>query len=509
MSHETNRIVSAIGIFVFVLFGLHFVNYAPDDIWISLRYADNLADGQGLTYNPGERIEGYSNFLWVLVLSLFGPLTDKYMLTLVAKFLGLTCGVLAVWLLARTAKSAPFGGGAKKYWGLAPFALGLYGYPAFWSSTGMETGFYLLLVVAALGAHLTWIKKGGYIWAMLAAAAFIATALTRPEGILFFAAALFAEFLSRLRHKKLPDGSTWLWMMAVLAAYAAFFLWRHSYFGQWWPNTFYAKAGGGYAKYVEGARYLLLNLAALGWSNPILLVLLAVPFAMHRKVDRARGFLGLCIAGQLAFVLFAGGDWMGGARFLVPAMPVAALLIPETVYRMQMRFSSSTATFATGWGALVLAVILVGNFGVHLYNAKQVRHDVSGFRAYDGARFFKPDHFMIADYLRADAKPDDLVALGEAGLIPYLTDLPALDLFGLMDPHLARLPGLRHQKIDNDYVFGRDPAYVVLGGCKVWSDGMTSDFAYARELLRDSRLIERYDRSFMHHTFLVFKRKSE
>ena len=41
--------------------------YTVDDAYISFRYARNLVEGLGLVYNPGERIEGYTNFLWTLM----------------------------------------------------------------------------------------------------------------------------------------------------------------------------------------------------------------------------------------------------------------------------------------------------------------------------------------------------------------------------------------------------------------------------------------------------------
>ena len=45
--------------------------FVIDDAFISFRYAQNLNDGHGLVFNPGERVEGYSNLLWVL-LTAFG-----------------------------------------------------------------------------------------------------------------------------------------------------------------------------------------------------------------------------------------------------------------------------------------------------------------------------------------------------------------------------------------------------------------------------------------------------
>src|SRR5206468_5817414 len=40
-----------------------------DDAFISYRYARNLAEGNGLVYNSGERVEGYTNFLWTVLLA--------------------------------------------------------------------------------------------------------------------------------------------------------------------------------------------------------------------------------------------------------------------------------------------------------------------------------------------------------------------------------------------------------------------------------------------------------
>ena len=54
-------------LFCFVWQSLYYFPYIVDDTFISLRYARNLIDGNGLVYNPGQRVEGYSNFLWVVL----------------------------------------------------------------------------------------------------------------------------------------------------------------------------------------------------------------------------------------------------------------------------------------------------------------------------------------------------------------------------------------------------------------------------------------------------------
>jgi arabinofuranosyltransferase len=39
--------------------------WVVDDAYISFRYAENWVDGLGLVFNPGQHVEGYTNFLWV------------------------------------------------------------------------------------------------------------------------------------------------------------------------------------------------------------------------------------------------------------------------------------------------------------------------------------------------------------------------------------------------------------------------------------------------------------
>ena len=63
--------IIAILCLVFVANYLQVWNYLIDDTFISMRYAKNLVDGHGLVYNQGDMVEGYTNFLWVILMTLF------------------------------------------------------------------------------------------------------------------------------------------------------------------------------------------------------------------------------------------------------------------------------------------------------------------------------------------------------------------------------------------------------------------------------------------------------
>ena len=43
--------------------------FIQDDAFISFRYADNFVRGKGLVWNTGEKVEGYTNFLWTILIS--------------------------------------------------------------------------------------------------------------------------------------------------------------------------------------------------------------------------------------------------------------------------------------------------------------------------------------------------------------------------------------------------------------------------------------------------------
>ena len=72
--------------------------FFSDDSFISLRYAERLLQGDGLTFTDGERVEGYSNLLWVLLTAGLGALGMD--LVAAARLLGAGCTILALWWLA-------------------------------------------------------------------------------------------------------------------------------------------------------------------------------------------------------------------------------------------------------------------------------------------------------------------------------------------------------------------------------------------------------------------------
>lgn len=73
-------------------------DWGNDDAYISYHYAENLAAGKGLVFNPGERVEGYSNLLYVLLMAPAFLVTNRDGIYFFSVFLNLIFAVGAWWI---------------------------------------------------------------------------------------------------------------------------------------------------------------------------------------------------------------------------------------------------------------------------------------------------------------------------------------------------------------------------------------------------------------------------
>src|SRR5262249_46303235 len=153
-----------------------------DDAFISFRYARNLALGRGLVYNVGERVEGYTNFLWTLMMS--GAIRLGLDPGVTSQVLGVLAALATLAVLERWALDH----GAPAWSALrAPGMLAVNASFAAWSTGGLETRFFTFLVVAAAWRlHREIHAPHGIPWSALL---FALACLTRPEGWLALAVA--------------------------------------------------------------------------------------------------------------------------------------------------------------------------------------------------------------------------------------------------------------------------------------------------------------------------------
>ncbi len=279
-----------------------------DDAFISFRYVRNLLAGHGLVFNPGEYVEGYSNFLWVLELAaVWGALgvpPEQAAPWLSAACTAATVGAL-LWWVARLPHLQHRGMTAWMALGLlcssATFAV--------WTSGGgLETRqFTLFIVLAVVCLSLYRDSRRGLLAASLSLAA---AALTRPEGPLI-AACCFGWFaVQRMADtgRRNPDWRRLLYLTApFVILVGAHFLWRYSYYGEWLPNTYYAKHVRPWHE--SGFRYL--RTAALETGLYLLIPLAAVAMRNRRRAahDGIWALALLLVGVHMAYVLRIGGDY--------------------------------------------------------------------------------------------------------------------------------------------------------------------------------------------------------
>jgi hypothetical protein len=329
-----------------------------DDAFISFRYAANLVRGLGLVFNAGERVEGYSNFLWTLWLAAglrLGLDPERW-----SAVWGILFYVGSVGLLAlRSWRRAVASGNAT---GVIPLAALLAAVHADWqvyATSGLETSLFTFLAV--LGFVLVSESTERSPRLALAGVVFGLAALTRSDGVIFAApAGLFALASSRSRLRAaLAFGG------AFLAVWIPHIVWRIAYYGDLFPNTWYAKSAAS-AWYSQGATYLWLYFReywAIAVGALLAIVMAAVASQARSSVGepgpgtRWRGEVVLCalLAASYTFwVVRVGGDFMH-ARLLIPVTPFYLVLAELAILRL---VPESWAVRMAALAGVMLAVIL-------------------------------------------------------------------------------------------------------------------------------------------------------
>jgi len=427
------------------------LGFLADDTFIGLRYVRNLLAGNGLVYNVGEPVEGYTNFGWLLALAPLGAAGVD--LVAASRWLGLVCALASVVLAVRVAgRLAPSETAAWARWtaGLlvaasVPFAS--------WATSGMETPCFALLALG-IAAAATSPRAAAPLTGTLAGAA----ALTRPEGVLLGPVAIvFAAWQAgpgRRARTAVASAAPWA---VLLGAHLAF---RRGYYGEWVPNTFYAKVGGFSPLLLErGFDYLVLFAHENGGLALYLAPLLAA--AWRRDADWWRVLV--LLATLATCVVLVGGDGLPMYRFAAHAVPLWAVLAGALVADLAKLWGVATRIVAAALAAAAVALSAMGPPQLSLQRvlyAAQKNYEVPVWSA-------------VGRWLRANSRPGDSVACVPIGAIGWYSELPVIDMLGLTDAHIARAAaatgtGLAgHEKHDGPYVLSREPTFLLLGNVRV------------------------------------------
>lgn len=483
-----------------------------DDAFISFRYADNLVKGLGLVFNPGEYVEGYTNFLWTMIVAASLAVRSDPVVVTTGITLALAYGMAALTiLLSRRFVPAPW------VW-VAPVLLVLSNPFLIYTTrgSGMETALFATLTLAALLALL----RHRWAWAGMLTAL---TMLTRPDGVLLAGSGtLYALWVGWQQERDTSSPlvrlqPALLYGGIVAAIYGPYFLWRWTYYGYLLPNTFYVKMVGTGTRLQRGTAYLwafirdnlLLVVGGLGmiagvrlwWSN-------------HRQHLAAlvlpAGFTLL----TTTYVVLVGGDWMPGARFFVVVMPLLALfstmlivwvagLLPrpseylnrkEGKERKDRTIEHVDRDDVVGIDGIpgqrvILRSILATSLVLFISTLLIVRlpeettdHQSEVWIQYYVVRRYRE----VGRWLAEHTPPDTLLATGVAGALPYYAERPMIDILGLTDEHISHMPPTSlgherpgHDKTDTSYVMQRQPDIVPYKGSSLLREHPDFDTTYS------------------------------
>ena len=415
-----------------------------DDAMISMQYARNFAEGQGLVWNvDGPKVQGISNPAVTLMMAGFHffPIAPRsvslfFQLLNLAVLLGIlmaTFSLSQILLQDRTRVSFA-----------VLWTTMLSGPLALWALRGSDMGFvtlWLLLGVRSLA-------QVEYGQGKSLTARFVALApglWIRPDVALFYGLLLFAAFrIGQRRAAALGAASAALVLGIWLGA-------GWVYYGDLLPNTYYLKATG----HPRGL-VLAKGVELVGqWAPALVLpIFLSAGSVWRHRTKTTYQLLGTIPLVSVAYSIWVGGDWMAshGVRFMVPMLPMISFLMMEEVdfllSQMKAPFFINRKTRA------VLIWILATGLGV-LANPPAARAEwLTG--ATPQLLAYNRSNYFLARYLKQNTDPTTSVGVYWAGVPIYFSERQGVDVLGKSDAHIARLqvdrfkPG--HSKWDWDYM---------------------------------------------------------
>jgi arabinofuranosyltransferase len=461
-------------------------NFVTDDAYISFVFSRNLAEHGQLAFNLGHPVEGYTNFLWTFVLgvAMLAGIQPEWS----SRVLGTACALATLYVVFRLMERAL---GRKSPWAaVPPLLLACSSGFACWTSGGLETQLYTLLVAAALDALVAAatrpraLRRLGVILAL--------ASMTRPEGpliaavlgVAWVAVGISGTLAARRvrasepgpaqtapgRRRFVEEALAVAWFLAL---WAPWFAWRWWYYGWPFPNTYYVKATGPWAgpdlphqMTGNGLYYVWLWLRQTHLLHVLPIAVVGLAFARPRTPRFVLTVTcTLFAAVYLAYTVSVGGDFMGLHRFIMPMFVVAALAVTLGAEWIAGKLRHRAAGPA-------IAVLLVGAFAVTQASLTRESLRWGNFandRGIDTPAFlivYTEDRAAIGRAMAGCFRSDDFSIVGGAGAQPYFARMRGVDVFGLVSETIAHdEPRIRaragHTKFGSDRVLAAyDPTFV-------------------------------------------------
>jgi len=398
-------------------------SWVVDDAGITFSFSKSLAQGYGLVPQPGhERVEGFSNPLWMLImcpflkLGLFDPyITPKI---LAALFMIMVCGTMN-----RIIKQM----GLPFFYTIISCTLLAVNTPwMVWGNSGLENMLHVLLILLlyyfSVEEKRAPKQKTLYILPIL----ILLLALSRPEGILWAVVPLAIFVWDRKQSWQKKVGVV---IVICLLIFVSITLFRFIYFGDVLPNTYYAKSTNlqfDVSYWLEKMHYLSFSVGGR-WVKYIFLALFFL-FVFHTPFRRSPHTKNLLVLIFTSFLIFMAmpSDWMGELRF--------AYIFPVAFYLLLLSFTQSLMA-KPSWPVGLVWFFFTLFTGYHFYLRTQdfMRHPTVPLAMVKAA---------YAERFAAYAEKMDIenpsVFLPDVGAMYYYSTLKVYDAGGLCNVYVAK-----------------------------------------------------------------------
>lgn len=421
-----------------------------DDAMISMRYAWNFAHGYGLVWNQGEYIQGYTNLLMTLLMSLATLVFDKSTAVLFIQITGvffmLAIAYVSMLVADHIGTDEPYQDRA--FIRVLTFCCVLSYYPlVYWTLMGMETGLLTLLLLLSILFAFRFTLRNSASSLFSTSVTLGLAFLTRNDSIVFsilvwgyIALKMFVPV------KKADRGVVKLFLVAV-SLYAAFIiaqlLFQHLYYGSIYPNTYILKLTG---------LPLMSRIAnGLGFVVPFLracaLILILSSLEVVFDFQKEKLLLISISFSAIVYQVYVGGDPWNYWRILSPSMPLTTILFVIIIYVLVHAISSAqvfksfilrNSIFPEKYASqyLTIPIVLIGLLSANLQFFRQIVFLDKPYTAVDNQR-----NVNRAIALNQLTTKDATIGAIWAGATPYfLTDRKAIDFLGKSDKYIAQLP---------------------------------------------------------------------
>lgn len=512
--------------------------FIQDDAYITFRYVLNFLDGNGLVFNAGERVEGYTNFLWLILLIMFSYL--KLDIISLSQYLSLGFGILVLVFTYKISSLITLNSGvsqAKKgktsieqpvyadLLNLIPVVIlvfmGAYNY---WAISGMESTMFIAFALMGVYYYLKDRDedKVNYKFPLF----ILIASLTRPEGMFLFGLIILHKVFITAKENwsNKPEILKKLFSKNNLISYAVFviptilyILFRLSYYGYPFPNTYYAKTGFSSVYMNAGLEYLWNFLKAYMLFG----IVLVVPvFLLKRKENFFEiTFLYFVSIVYTIYVVSVGGDVLPLHRFFLPVAPFILILFGKAM-TLFFNYLKNNVTSGNPTPAFLIVMALICAYA--WYNYSNQKEAVEKSTQLENGLVEKMKIAGGWFKQRQVQKGSNLtIAATTIGAVSYYagTKVLVVDMLGLTDETVAHNPqiipeisegyiGWKERNYNVGYILSRKPDYIY------FSTGIKPSAYGERALFTESEFLKYYFPYYftikeLQFTDIAYKRKSD